>query len=122
MRLLESLHQAFDIDPGRHREAAQVVFHAGLAGSDEISQRIVVLTRRLRCLLAERVECGQDTRTRLVSIDLDIIPHARRGEEAYDGSRGQQPLLDDLFEELLRVAEQLLGPGAHLRLLEYFRV
>ena len=65
-------------------------------------------------LLAQRVQRGQLCRPRVILEKLDVIANAVGRPETDDGVGCYPLLLDDAFEKILRVVEQLLGFGAAL--------
>ena len=101
-------------ETGGDRERADVVTTRGdVVGEAAVGPGVAVIR-----LLPQETEADLVAMDSVVILDNDIVAVGRRGPEAVDAPRGEQPVADNLVEQLLRVVVQL----ARSRLLEDRRV
>ena len=76
-------------------------------GRDEIRQAPVGRAVRLFDLLAQEMERGQNFCARFVRVKFHVVADAIGREQAINAARLEQFLVDDFFQQFLRVVKQL---------------
>ena len=116
MVLLKRLGIFAHLGTGRDGKATDRINASRIARCDEISERVVGLTRWLLVLLAEHMELSDDGGTLRVGVELDIIPHTVGRPETTDPTDAELLLLHDRLENLKRILVKLGGLGTNLRI------
>ena len=112
---LEGHDPVLGTDPARDGEAPDVVGQPRRLGRHEIGQRPIRYAVAVLSLLPQRADGGDDLRTGLIGIHLDVVADRIGGEEPDDTVGGEPFVGDDLLEHHLRIVEQLARGLTHAR-------